>query len=63
MTIAFENDNNVIIYALEQIISFARKNQNIFIAQCVWWLSSIIGVQHGLVTPIDNIRIRAIIGD
>jgi len=30
MTIIFENDKDIIIYALKKIISFARKNQYIF---------------------------------
>jgi hypothetical protein len=56
MTLTFENDNDIIIYALEKIISFARSNQYIFLAQSVWWISSIIGLQQGLVTHIDNLQ-------
>jgi hypothetical protein len=58
MTITFENDNDVIIYGLEKIISYARQNQQIFVAQCVWWLASIIGLEQGLVNYIDNIQSR-----
>jgi len=58
MTITFENDNDVIIYALVIIISYARSNQYIFLAQCVWWLASVIGLQNGLVIHIDNLNIR-----
>jgi hypothetical protein len=58
MTITFENDNDVIVYALEKIISYARDNQYIFLAQSVWWISSIIGLQEGLVIHIDKLRIR-----
>jgi len=54
MTITFENDNNVIVYALGKIISYARNNQFIFLAQSVWWISSIIGLQQGLIIRIDN---------
>lgn len=59
MTISFENDNNVIIYALEKIISFAWENQYIFVAQCIWWIVSIIGLQSGLVIHIDNLAMRS----
>jgi hypothetical protein len=59
MTIIFESDNDVIIYALEKIISFARNNQYIFLAQSVWWISSIIGLQEGLVIHIDNLKARS----
>jgi len=45
MPITFEDENDVIIYALEKIIFYARSNQLIFLAQCVWWISSAIGVQ------------------
>jgi len=58
MTISFENDNEVIVYALELIIDYARKNQYIFIAQCVWWVASTIGFESELVKHIDNLRIR-----
>jgi hypothetical protein len=58
MTVSFENDNDVIIYALEKIISYARRTQQIFVAHCVWWLASIIGLEQGLVNYIDNIQSR-----
>jgi hypothetical protein len=61
MTITFEHDNDVIIYALEKIISYARDNRYIFLAQSVWWISSIIGLQEGLVIHIDNLRKRDVI--
>jgi hypothetical protein len=54
MTITFENDNDVIIYALEKFISHARRTQQIFVAQCVWWLALVIGLEQGLITFIDN---------
>jgi hypothetical protein len=56
MTITFENDNDIIVYALKRIISYAGNNQYIFLAQSVWWISSIIGLQQGLVIHIDNLR-------
>jgi hypothetical protein len=62
MTITFETDNDVIVYALEKIISYARNNQYIFLAQSVWWISSIIGLQEGLIIHIDNLKERSNIG-
>jgi len=59
MTITFENDKDVIVYALEKIIAYARRTQQIFVAHCVWWLASIIGLEQGLITHIDNLRIRS----
>jgi hypothetical protein len=56
MTITFERDKDVIAYALEKIIVYARDNQYIFLAQSVWWISSILGLQEGLVIHIDNLR-------
>jgi hypothetical protein len=58
MTITFENDNDVIIYGLQKVISHARRTQQIFVAQCVWWLASIIGLEQGLANYIDNIQSR-----
>jgi len=60
MAITFENDNDVIIYALEKIISYARRTQQIFAAQCIWWLASLIGLEKGLVIYIDNLNGRTI---
>jgi len=63
MPITFENDNDVIVYALERVISYARDNQYIFLAQSVWWISSIVGLQQELILHIDNLMIRKDIGD
>jgi hypothetical protein len=48
---------------LEKIISYARDNQYIFLAQSVWCISSIIGLQEGLVIFIDNLEVRKNIGN
>jgi len=58
MTITFENESDVIVYALEKVISHARRTQHIFVAQCVWWLASIIGLELGLIIHINNLRRR-----
>jgi len=58
MTVTFENDNNVIVYALEKVICYARDNHNLFVAQSIWWIASVIGLSKGLATHIDNLRIR-----
>jgi hypothetical protein len=58
MTITFENDNDVLVYALDRIISYARRTQQVFVAQCVWWLASIIGLDSGLVNYIDTQQSR-----
>ena len=56
MTITFENNDNVIIYALEKSIAYARRSQQIFVAQCVWWLASILGLEQGLIVYIDILQ-------
>jgi hypothetical protein len=58
MTLTFENDHDVIVYALEKVISYARRTQQIFVAQCVWWLVSIIGLESNLISHIDNLNSR-----
>jgi len=60
MTLTFENDNEVIVYALERIIRYARKHQYIFVAQSIWWIASVISLTEGLVTHIDNLRIQEV---
>jgi hypothetical protein len=47
-----------LVYALEKVISHARKTGQIFVAQCVWWLASIIGLEQGLIIYIDNLHSR-----
>jgi hypothetical protein len=58
MTITFEYDSDVIVLALEKILSFARENQYLFLANCVWWLAGITGFDSGLTIFIDNLEIR-----
>jgi predicted component of type VI protein secretion system len=56
MTITFENDNDAIVYALAKIIAYAKEYQYFFVANCTWWIASIIGLDSGLVTFIDNLH-------
>jgi hypothetical protein len=63
MTITFENHNDVIGYALETTISYPRNNHYIVLAQSVWCMSSIIGLQKGLIAHIDCLSIRSNIGN
>jgi len=56
MTISFKNKNDVVVYSLERIISYARQHQYLSMAQSVWWLASTIGVEQGLITHINNHR-------
>jgi len=56
MPVTFENDNDTIVYTLECIIAHARRTQQIFVAQCVWWLASIIGLEQELVSQIDKLQ-------
>jgi hypothetical protein len=63
MTINFENENEVLVYAFERIIVFAQDNHYLFLAQSVWWISSIIGLQQSLIDYIDNIRNQSNLSD
>jgi len=58
MTITFENNHDVIIHAFEKVIFYARKSQYIFVAQCIWWLASITGLEQVLVIHINNLSGR-----
>jgi len=64
MTITFENDKDVIVivYALDLIISYARNNQYMFVAQSGWWISSIIDLQQRLVIYLDIPKVQGNIG-
>jgi hypothetical protein len=50
--VTFVNENIVIVYPLENIISHFRKNQYIIIAQCMWRVASRIGIYERLVKDI-----------
>jgi len=56
MPATFKNDNDIIVYALECVISHARQTQQIFMPQGVWWLASIIGLEQELVFHIDKLQ-------
>lgn len=58
MRITFTNDSDVIVYVLKQITSFARDNQYILVANCVWWLAGIIRLDEELKINIDNLVSR-----
>jgi len=58
MTITFESDSDVIIYALEKITSFARENTFLFVANCVWWIAAVVGLDTWLTIYIDNLEAR-----
>ena len=62
MTITFENESDVIVYALEKIISFARENQYLFVANCAWWIAGILGLDSGVRIFIDNLESRRRVG-
>jgi len=55
MPVTFKNGNDIILYALECVIAQARQTQQIFVAQCVWWLASIIALERELVSHIDKL--------
>jgi len=57
MPITFENDYDIIVYALEKIISFARNIQYLFVGNCVWWIAGIIGLDDDLRIHIDNLTL------
>jgi hypothetical protein len=42
----------------KKVIAYARKSQQIFVAQCVWWLASVIGHELGLFNHTDNLQSR-----
>jgi hypothetical protein len=63
MTLTFENDPDVFVYTLEKIIALARREQYIFVANCVWWIAGVIGLDQGLITFIDNLESRKEIVD
>jgi hypothetical protein len=62
MTITFETNADDIVYALEKMISFARENQYLFVANCAWWIAGITGLDSGLTIFIDNLETQKTVG-
>jgi polynucleotide 5'-kinase involved in rRNA processing len=62
MMITLENDKDVIVYAVEKLVSFAKENQYLFVANCAWWIDGIIGLDSGLTIIIDNLESRRRVG-
>jgi len=58
ITIPFENNNDVIVDALKKIVSYTRRNQYLFVANCAWWIAGVIGLDKGLIIYIDNLESR-----
>jgi len=63
MTITFQLDKDIILYAFDRIITCCGEKKYLFAVQCVWWLASIIGLQQGFVIHIDNLHLQATIGN
>ena len=61
MPVTFENDNDIIVYALERVIAHARRNQQIFVAQCIWWIVTVIGLESELDKYFDNLHGRMVV--
>jgi len=55
MTLIFEDDSAVIVYAFERILSHAREIQYYFIGNYIWWIASVIGLDDKLRRHIDNL--------
>jgi hypothetical protein len=56
MTVTFEDDNSIVIYALEKILWFTRQNQYIFVAQGVWLITPLVAINEGLASHIDSLH-------
>jgi hypothetical protein len=56
MSLTFENENDVIVYALQKIIEFTRINQYLSVANCVWWIARVTGLDTGLTIHIDYLN-------
>ena len=53
MTIIFDNDINIIIYALERLSALCWEIHYCYAAQCIWWISALAGLQNCLVDYIE----------
>jgi hypothetical protein len=53
MTYTFNTEREVIIFALERIISYAKEYNYYFVANSTWWIASIKGLDKELRNYID----------
>jgi len=59
MTITFEDDSAVIIYAFQKILSHAREYHYYFLGNCIWWIASVLALDEKLRHHIDNLAIKS----
>jgi len=45
MSISLNNEADVLLWSFEMLIETCQAKQYVFAAQCVWWISAIIGLQ------------------
>ena len=57
MSIIFEHKADVLLWKFGKLIHNVHNKQYLFTAQCVWWISAIVGLQPALVSYLDNQRI------
>jgi hypothetical protein len=62
MTITFGTESDVIVYALEKILSIARENRYLFVTNCAWWITGVIELDSGQIIYIDNLETRRYLG-
>jgi len=58
MSINFENNNDILVYALAQVIAYPGRTEQIVVARCTWWLASVWGLEEGLIVNIANLAGR-----
>jgi hypothetical protein len=54
MQMTFENENELMVYALARILCDTKKNHFQFVVQCLWWLAPNIGLEHNLIIDLKN---------
>jgi len=58
MTLSFENESDVLIFAFERLINYARINQYLFVANCVLWIVNVMGLDEALRNYIDTLELN-----
>jgi len=54
MNITFEHEADALLWVFGKLISQFHQRQYLFAAQCIWWISALVGLQPALVYYLDN---------
>jgi len=54
MSITFEHEANILVWTFGKLITIFWEQQYLFVVQCAWWLSAVVGLKPALRIYLDH---------